>query len=113
MRAESEILKTYFLQTKLKMAYFEKDILSRLKAIFLVTIVFWIFLTLTLQVDDEYFKDEKFNNWIEKQATLKQNIQRVCKKYGLSVKKIVPSHEFIFDSEHNILFCRNAKVLYN
>ena len=55
-------------------------------------------------------EDEKYNNWLEKQTKLKENIKKVCDKYGSSVKKTVPRREFMFDSEHNLLFCRNAKV---
>ena len=61
-----------------------------------------------LQNDD--LEDTKYKSWLKKQDKLKQNIKKVCNKYGSSLRKSVPSAEFMFDSEHNLLFCRNAKV---
>jgi len=61
-----------------------------------------------LQNDDS--EDTKYKSWLKKQDKLKQNIKKVCNKYGSSLRKSVPSAEFMFDSEHNLLFCRNAKV---
>ena len=60
------------------------------------------------EVEDS--EDQEYYDWLEKQSKLKQNIKKVCRKYGSSVKKSVPSSEFMFDSENNLLFCRNAKV---
>jgi len=54
--------------------------------------------------------DEELRNWLDTQERLKENIQKVCQKYGSSVRKSVELNQFMFDSEHNLLFCRNAKV---
>ena len=54
----------------------------------------------------------KYHVWKEKQEILKLNIDAVCKKYGKSVRIRVPMKEFMYDSQNNLLFCRNAKVSY-
>ena len=61
--------------------------------------------------DDAEDKDEeRFELWKRKQAFLKNNIKQVCEKYGDSLSKSVALKEFIYDDEHQLLFCRNAKV---
>ena len=42
---------------------------------------------------------------------MKQTIRNVCDKYGSSVKKSVSTTQFIFDPEHNLIFCGNSKVV--
>ena len=56
--------------------------------------------------------DEKQKKtWLERKDSLNTNIDRVCKKYGKSISKDVDTRNmFMFDSEHDLLFCRNAKV---
>ena len=57
-----------------------------------------------------YEDNQQFKKWLKKQETLKQNILKVCEKYGSSLRKMMPLNQFMYDSEHNLLFCRNAKV---
>ena len=56
--------------------------------------------------------EEEFQEWLKEKEKLNNNIKKVCQKYGQKVRKFVPLREFMFDSKHDILFCRNAKV-YN
>jgi len=54
--------------------------------------------------------EEEFQDWLAEKVELNKNIRKVCRKYGQQVRKNVPFRDFMFDSKHNILFCRNAKV---
>ena len=45
------------------------------------------------------------------QMVIKENVRKVCDKYGKSVSRNVPKHQFMYDSKHKLLFCRNAKVI--
>ena len=60
--------------------------------------------------DDTLDKDKDFELWKRKQAFLKNNIKQVCEKYGADLSISVALKDFIFDDEHQLLFCRNAKV---
>ena len=50
--------------------------------------------------------------WSEKQEALKTNVKSICKKYGSSLRLRVPMTQFMYSSEDNLLFCRNAKVSF-
>ena len=57
--------------------------------------------------------DVDFESWMSKQTKLKENIRKVCEKYGESLRLEDPLHsitQFLYDSKHKLLFCRNAKV---
>ena len=54
-----------------------------------------------------------YNVWREKQEILKTNVKSICEKYGASLRLRVPMSEFMYSSENNILFCRNAKVEFH
>ena len=58
-----------------------------------------------------YREEEDFKLWWGAQAELKENVRKVCDKYGQSLNKQVPLKEFMFDSSSRLLFCRNAKVM--
>ena len=51
-----------------------------------------------------------FESWNSRQTDLKENIKKVCDKYGKSLSHKVPLNAFMYDSKHKLLFCRNAKV---
>lgn len=57
-----------------------------------------------------YSDDEGFQSWWSRQAELKENVRKVCNRYGQSLNSHVPLKEFMFDSNSKLLFCRNAKV---
>ena len=57
-----------------------------------------------------YSEEEGFKSWWLGQAKLKENVRKVCDKYGQSLNRHVPLKEFMFDSNSKLLFCRNAKV---
>jgi len=102
------------------------------KGSIVIIIIFWIILTLYDFISaNSYFskasgpmllyihndhpehslsEKKKFNIWLRKQAFLRNNIKQVCKKYGSSLRKSVALKEFIYDAEHQLVFCRNAKV---
>lgn len=50
--------------------------------------------------------------WSEKQEELKTNVKSICKKYGKSLRLRVPMTQFMYSSDDNLLFCRNAKVSF-
>ena len=53
-----------------------------------------------------------FATWLKKKNILKANVERVCKKYGKAISKNVDTKNiFMFDGEHNLLFCGNPKVI--
>ena len=58
--------------------------------------------------------EEEFNIWLTKQEELKKNIKEVCSKYsGTSMdlrSNSLPIGSLMYDSKHQLLFCRNAKV---
>jgi len=58
----------------------------------------------------EEIDEDLYDEWLEKQEKFKLHIKRVCNKYGKGVRKVVPMKEFLYDSKHKLLFCRNAKV---
>ena len=51
-----------------------------------------------------------FESWKSRQTDIKENIKKVCDKYGKSLSRKVPLNSFMYDSKHKLLFCRNAKV---
>ena len=55
--------------------------------------------------------DVEFESWMFQQMDIKENVRKVCDKYGKSVSRTVPKHQFMYDSKHKLLFCRNAKVI--
>lgn len=56
-------------------------------------------------------EEKQIKIWLEKKNGLNTNVDRVCKKYGKAISKDVDTRNiFMFDPEHNLLFCRNAKV---
>ena len=57
-----------------------------------------------------FSEEEGFKSWWLGQAQLKENIRRVCDKYGTFLEKEVPLKEFMYDPRSKLLFCRNAKV---
>ena len=57
-----------------------------------------------------YNDDVEFESWMSKQNELKKNIRKVCDKYGKSLNGEVPLNQFMYDSKHKLLYCRNAKV---
>jgi len=63
-------------------------------------------------ITEEYgdIDEEQFKAWLKQKHDLSQNVDRVCRKYGHSLRKRVSMKEFMYDSEHDLLFCRNAKV---
>ena len=73
---------------------------------FLVTLLYFRITAMTFGEIKEY----SFKDWFDKQEKLKLHIKEVCNKYGASVRKVIPMAEFIYDSRHNLLLCRNAKV---
>ena len=55
--------------------------------------------------------ERQFRVWLEKKDALNRNVERVCKKYGKSLSILdIQMGMFMYESEHKILFCRNAKV---
>ena len=57
-------------------------------------------------------KKWQYKDWRQKQETLKTNVKSICKKYGKSLRLRVPKTEFLYSSEKNLLFCKNAKVSF-
>ena len=54
-----------------------------------------------------------FATWLKRKNILKANVERVCKKYGKAISKNVDTKNiFMFDGEHNLLFCGNPKVIW-
>ena len=53
---------------------------------------------------------EKYQEWLKKQLTLREKLQKTCLKFVVSVRVPVETEHFIFDPNHKLLFCRNAKV---
>ena len=63
---------------------------------------------------EDIFHSKKWNFkvWRQNQEILKTNVKSVCKKYGKSLRLRVPITEFLYSSEDNLLFCKNAKVSF-
>ena len=59
-----------------------------------------------------YSDDADFESWMSRQSELKENVRKVCEKYGKSLNSQVPLNQFMYDSKHKLLFCRNAKVKF-
>ena len=57
-----------------------------------------------------YTDDDAFESWMSRQTELKENVRKVCDKYRKSLSCNVPLNQFMYDSKHKLLFCRNAKV---
>ena len=81
--------------------------------LFLAVTIAW---TLLIILDSPTFVHDKidedsFEGWLMKQNNLKLKIKEVCQKYGKSLRKVIPMDEFIYDSKHNLLLCRNAKAI--
>ena len=53
---------------------------------------------------------DDFESWMSRQTELKENVRKVCDKYGKSLNYDVPLNQFMFETQHKLLFCRNAKV---
>ena len=69
----------------------------------------------SLSEDDptqSYDDDVGFESWMSRQSELKENVRKVCDKYGKSLNSKVPLNQFMYDSKHKLLYCRNAKVNY-
>ena len=89
--------------------------MSKFQLLFLAITIGWIFVTIlhfriAALKDVGEIEEESFQGWFDKQEKLKLHIKEVCKRYGTSVRKVIPMAEFIYDSKHNLLLCRNAKV---
>ena len=56
------------------------------------------------------YTDVDFQSWMSRQTELKKNVRQVCDKYGKSLNMEVPLNQFMYDSKHKLLYCRNAKV---
>ena len=81
--------------------------------LFLAVTIAWTLLIIldspTLVHDN--IDENSFEGWLMKQNNLKLKIKEVCQKYGKSLRKVIPMDEFIYDSKHNLLLCRNAKAI--
>ena len=63
-------------------------------------------------IKDEEIDEGQFKTWLQKKEDLNKNIQKVCVKYGKTLKHIgaIKSAGLMYDAEHNLLFTHNAKV---
>lgn len=52
----------------------------------------------------------EYQEWLRQQTARKTRIAATCSKYGQSVHPTPERNNFIYDSEHSLLFCRHAKV---
>ena len=52
----------------------------------------------------------EFSEWWSKQKQLKKRIQKTCEKFGPSLRKTIDRHDLMYDHQHELLFCRSAKV---
>ena len=92
----------------------------RHEILFLLLILFWVTVSvLDFYSGEEFSEDDHtqsdnddldFESWMSRQSELKENVRKVCDKYGKSLNGEVPLNQFMFDSKHNLLYCRNAKV---
>ena len=57
-----------------------------------------------------YNDDADFESWMSRQSELKENVRKVCEKYGKSLNSQVPLNQFMYDSKHKLLFCKHPKV---
>ena len=76
----------------------------KISCLFVVIILLFFYILFYLS------RRSPYNVWREKQEILKTNIKSVCENYGASLRLKVPMSEFMYSSENNLLFCRNAKV---
>lgn len=63
------------------------------------------------QFNESTDHDKEFQAWWARQQEMKENIRKVCEKFGHSLNVQVPLGQFMYDSNHKLLFCRNAKVV--
>ena len=57
------------------------------------------------------FENEpEFQDWWKTQEQRKLNIEKTCQKYGSSIQNNIKRNKLMHDRNHNLLFCRNAKV---
>jgi len=63
-------------------------------------------------INDEEIDERQFETWLQNKEDLNKNIQKVCVKYGKTLKHIgaIKSAGTMYDAEHNLLFTHNAKV---
>ena len=60
----------------------------------------------------EEINEEHFKRWLRKKEVLNKNIEKVCRKYGKSLRNVrFLGAGIIHDEEHNLLFSRNNKVI--
>ena len=56
-------------------------------------------------------EEEQFQSWLAGQQQLRQHIQKVCSEAGPALHlATINQREFLWEEEHELLFCRNAKV---
>ena len=55
---------------------------------------------------------KEYEDWLEKQSILHQNIQDTCSKYKLDSEVRLKFKSFMYDPVSKLLFCRNAKVIH-
>ena len=55
---------------------------------------------------------KEYEDWLEKQSILHQNIQDTCSKYNIESEVKLKFGSFIYDPVHKLMFCRNAKVVH-
>ena len=92
----------------------------RHEILFLLLILFWVTVSvLDFYSGEEFSEDDHtqsdnddldFESWMSRQSELKENVRKVCDKYGKSLNYDVPLNQFMFETQHKLLFCRNAKV---
>ena len=63
-------------------------------------------------MSQHFYSKSPLEVWSEKQDELKTNVKSICKKYGASLRLRVPMTQFMYSSEDNLVFCRNAKVSF-
>ena len=54
--------------------------------------------------------NDKFDDWWMEKKRLGDNIRNTCLKYGPSVDFPLAMSELLYDQQHNLSFCLNAKV---
>ena len=54
--------------------------------------------------------DPEFKRWWETQRQRKLNIEKTCQKYGSALQYNINKNNLMYDPNHKLLFCRNAKV---
>ena len=61
--------------------------------------------------DHSHLMSEDMQNWLAQQKKFKERIKTVCEKYGTSLQVQGNAVNFMLEPKHQILFCKNAKVL--